>query len=197
MAETRQSGFTLVEMLVSLALMALIAVLLVQALQATGIVAARAARIGAQEDVQVVREHLRRMLSEPAARRGDGTRAPFLGAPDRMVAVIAGNREAERGAELRVALALRPRADAGFDLVETRGLAYGSEVPGEPELLLDRVAGLRLQFFGAADAAGQQRWQAGWARRDRNPALVEITVDFPPRDRRRWPPLVVPVGAGS
>ncbi len=55
MAESDEAGFTLVEMIVSLAVTALIALLLIQSLQATGLITRNAKRLAAQEEVQLVR----------------------------------------------------------------------------------------------------------------------------------------------
>lgn len=189
---SREAGFTLVEMLVSLALCALIAVLALQAVQAIGQVNRTTRRLDAQEEVQLVREYLRRTLADRAGRRADGRHAPFLGLPDRLVATVQANRDVARGAELRLDLATLPAGD-GLALVETSGPA---EASGRPELLLDHVAGLRLRYFGSQGTDPTPRWAPNWARRDRPPALVEVTVAFPPSDPRVWPPLLLALGSG-
>jgi general secretion pathway protein J len=68
-------------------------------------------------------------------------------------------------------------------------------------VLLDRIAGLRLRYFGVQGQSGPAdrlpRWDTVWRRTDRLPALVEVTVEFPATDTRRWPALILPLGAGS
>jgi general secretion pathway protein J len=188
-----QAGFTLVEMLVSLALCALVALLMLQTLQATGATSRTARRLAAQDEVQLVRDHLRRALADRAGRRADGRYAPFLGLPDRLVVTVQANRDIARGSEQRLAVAMVRDGDS-LALVETSGPA---EAPGRPDRLLDGVAGLHLRYFGAQGQDPVPRWATAWTRRDRPPALVEVTVAFPPADPRLWPPLVLPLGSGS
>lgn len=187
-----EAGFTLVEMLVSLALCALVALLLLQTLRATSAIDRSARRLAAQEEVHLVRAHLRRAFSERAVRRADGRHAPFLGRPDRLVMTIQADREAGRGAETRLDLGVVPTAE-GLDLVETNGPAV---LPGPPETLLQGVHALRMRYFGAQGTESVPRWAPAWTRKDRPPALIEVSVDFPPADGRRWPPLILAVGSG-
>lgn len=197
-----EAGFTLVEMLVSLALTALIAMLLIQSLQATGLITRSAQRIGAQAEVQLVRGHLRRTLAHTVRRRRDGHRVTFLGQEGHLLATIAANREAERISEMQIDLSAIERPDgAGLTLVETTRLSSSRGTPEEREVLLDGIAGLQLRYFGVLGqndpSDWQPRWLAHWSRKDRLPILVEVTVAFPLGDPRRWPPLIIPLGAGS
>ncbi|MFD1304168.1 prepilin-type N-terminal cleavage/methylation domain-containing protein, partial [Methylobacterium marchantiae] len=114
------AGFTLVEMLVALALAALIGVMLAQALSLTGTIAGVSARFAGAEEVQAVRDHLRRTLGDLAGRRPDGTLPPFAGGSDGLSGLLAANRDVERDAEQRLDLRAVPGA-AGLDLVEGRG----------------------------------------------------------------------------
>lgn len=192
-SDAAEAGFTLVEMLVSLALCALVTLLMLQTLQATTVINRSARRLDAQEEVQLVRAHLRRALSDRAVRRSDGSHPPFLGLSDRLVVTVQPNRDAARGSEMRLDLRAMPTAE-GLDLIEMSGPAV---MPTAPESLLDRIAGLQLRYFGAQGADSLPRWASVWTRRDRPPALIEVTVTFPPADGRRWPPLVLAVGNGA
>ena len=200
-AETGESGFTLVEMLVSLALTALIAVLLIQSLQATGLINRNGQRLAAQEEVQLVRGHLRRTLADAVRRNGDGGRVTFLGQGDHLTAMIEANHEAERVSRMRFDLvAAAIPGGTGLGLVETAELADAATAE-RPEVLLEGIAGLGLRYFGVQGQPGSAEWQPRWAtqwlRKDRLPSLVEVTVVFPASDSRRWPALILPVGAGS
>ncbi|WP_167858461.1 prepilin-type N-terminal cleavage/methylation domain-containing protein [Methylobacterium nonmethylotrophicum] len=191
--ESGEAGFTLVEVLVSLALCALVALLTLQTLQATGLISRAARRLEAQEEVHLVREHLRRAFADRAARRPGGPHPPFIGHPDRLVATVQANRDVARGSERQLDLGTA-MGDDGLLLVETSGSV---DAPGRPDLLLDRIAGLQLRYFGAQGPDPTPRWATRWTRRDRPPVLVEVTVAFPPADGRRWPPLVLALGSGS
>lgn len=196
MAEDREAGFTLVEMLVCLALAALIGTLLVNAVRISGTASAAIARATASEEVQSVRDHLRRTLGSLARRRAEGARPALVGGPAALTAVIGPDRSVARPAERIVGLAAVARADGGYDLVE-RGAATeaSSGAAGErPEILLERVAGLAIRYFGAPAENGRPAWHAAWTAPDRQPTLIEIEVAFEAADRRRWPPLLVALG---
>ncbi len=103
-----QAGFTLVETLVCLALAGLIGVLLLNAVRIAGGASAAASRASAAEEVQSVRDHLRRTLGSLAQRRRDGSRPTLAGGPDGLVAVLAPDRTLERPTERAAALSLVP-----------------------------------------------------------------------------------------
>lgn len=195
-AESQDAGFTLVEMLVALALAALIGVMLLQALQVTGTIAGTAARLGADEEVQAVRDHLRRALGDLGGRRPNGSIPPLQGGADGLTGLVAASREAERAGETRMDLRVLP-GETGLRLVETRRPDRASEgTAGEPvtELLLDGLRGLEIRYFGPPGPRLAPLWTTEWTRRDALPALVEVRIAFAPSDRRRWAPLLVPVG---
>lgn len=197
MAEGREAGFTLVEMIVCLALASLIGLLMLGTMRAAGTASATAALSAGAEDVQTVRDHLRRTLGSLARRRIDGSGPSLLGRPDGLHAALGADRTLERGLELAVSLASVPRAEGVFDLVETRS-PLEPEPGGAPwrqsEVLLDGVAGVGLRYFGQTTDGAPPAWQTVWLRADRLPVLVEIQVLFAPADRRRWPPLLVALG---
>lgn len=191
--EDSRAGFTLVEMLVALALAALIGVMLSRALSMTGAIAGVSARLASAEAVQTLRDHLRRTFAEVAARRPDGTLPAFLGTPDGVSAVLAANRDVEREAEQRLDLRAVP-GEAGLDLVETR-LPVRSSVPDvpAPERLIGRLTSVEWRYFGSPAPQRPPQWLPTWSRRDVPPALVELRIGFAPSDRRRWAPLLIPV----
>jgi general secretion pathway protein J len=192
----RAAGFTLVEMLVSLALLSLISVLLFQAIGAAGVLSGLGGRVSADTDLDIVRDHLRSSLARLAGRDTDGRRPPFVGEPERFAGTVLADRRTERGGAVRQTVWAVRRGDGTVDLVEARSL--GSEAGTRPpEVLVSRAANVRLRYFGAGLAAPQPGWFLAWTRRDRLPSLIEISLDFPPGDRRRWPPLLVPLGFGQ
>lgn len=198
-AEARQAGFTLVETLVCLALAGLIGVLLLNAVRIAGGASAAASRAAGAEEVQSVRDHLRRTLGSLAQRRPDGSRPTLGGGPDRLVAMLAPDRTLERPTEVAATLALVPGLAGGLDLREDRseregtGGAIGDAIG---EVILGRIAGLAIRYYGAPSDGARPLWQQSWSRTDRAPLLVEIQVAFLPQDRRRWPPLLIALEAG-
>lgn len=191
----RRAGFTLVEMLVSLALFSLISLLLIQAIGAAGMLSGLGGRLSTDTDLDIVRDHLRGSLARLAGRDTNGRRPPFLGEPERFTGTVLANRGTERGGAVRQSVWAIRRGDGTVDLVETRGVGPETGMR-PPEVLVSRAAAVRLRYFGAALADPQPGWRPAWTRRDRPPTLIEISLDFPAGDRRRWPPLLVPLGVG-
>ncbi|TNC15850.1 general secretion pathway protein GspJ [Methylobacterium terricola] len=194
-----EAGFTLVETLVCLALAGLIGVLLLNAVRIAGGAAAAASRAAGAEEVQSVRDHLRRTLGSLAQRRPDGRRPTLRGGPDGLVAALAPDQTLERPTELAVTLSRVPGRDGAFDLRESRTEA--EIMPGQPaalraEVILGRIAGLVLRYYGAPSEGARPVWLPAWSRPDRQPLIVEIQVAFPPADRRRWPPLLIALDSG-
>ena len=192
--EAGEAGFTLVEVVVCLALASLIGLLLVQTLQIASRASGAAGRVAAAEEVQSVRDHLRRTLGNLVRRRTDGRRPFFLGRPDGLAAVIAPDAAAERPAETLVSLAGTARTDLRLDLVEGRRLAEPGAGTADEEVLLEGVTGLSFRYFGVPTGNAPAVWQAQWTRPDRAPRLVEIRIAFASSDRRRWPPFLVALG---
>jgi general secretion pathway protein J len=196
----RQAGFTLVETLVCLALAGLVGVLLLNAVRVAGGASAAAAWAAGAEEVQSVRDHLRRTLGSLAQRRPDGRRPTLRGGPDGLVAALAPDQALERPTEIAVTLAQVPAGGGAFDLLESRSEAEAP--PGQPaappsrEAILGRIAALSLRYYGATADGAQPLWLPAWSRPDRPPLLVEIQVAFPPADSRRWPPLLIALDAG-
>lgn len=201
MPETRsdanQAGFALVEVLVSLALAALIALLLVEAVRVAGRTATAVAAAGSADQVQAVRDHLRRTLGSLASRHMDGSRPAVQGGPETLSAAIAPDRSLERPAEVVASFAGAPRGDGAADLIERRiplEALQGLAPAARSEVLMERVAGLAFRYFGAPAKGLPPVWLPAWSRADRQPDLIEVQIAFPPGDRRRWPPLVVATG---
>lgn len=198
-ATARQAGFTLVETLVCLALAGLIGVLLLNAVRIAGGASAVAARAAGAEEVQSVRDHLRRTLGSLAQRRPDGRRPTLRGGPDGLVAALAPDQTLERPTEITVTLTRVPGGRGADDLLESRSEA--DALPGQPattrrEAILGRIAGLGFRYYGAPADGARPLWLPAWSRPDRPPLLVEIQVAFPPADSRRWPPLLIALDAG-
>ena len=189
-----QAGFSLVETLVCLALAGLIGVLMLNAVRIAGGASAAAGRATSAEELQSVRDHLRRTLGSLAQRRPDGSRPTLRGAPDGLVAAIAPDLTLERPTELAVALVRVPGRDGAYDLLESRTETEAPPGPGAAprgEVILGRIAGLGIRYFGPPSDGARPLWLPAWSRPDRQPVLLEIQVAFPPADRRRWPPLLI------
>lgn len=181
---SRTAGFTLLEVLISIAVMGILLVLLSQGfhfgLRAVGLQAQ--ARDGAGEMLGVD-QSLRRLiaLADPgiypkaASLRGDG-RAMSL------VTKLPGEGDGQRAdATLTVSngqLVLRWVPHTHVETSASRPLLREA-------VLLSGIARMDLAYMGAGSV-----WLPGWDAATL-PALVRITLVFSPSSRRRWPPMIV------
>jgi general secretion pathway protein J len=176
-ARGREAGFTLLEVLVALAVLGFIVLGIAQGLRLGTSAWQRQARDQAwQEQVSTTERLLRHMLEQ--ARPGPAGGAPPLrGDADRLVftTVLPG------GAEVQAALGL---AQPGRLVL--RWHAPGSPAAAQERVLAEGLAGLELGYWPAAAASAG--WQREWAGRAL-PALVRLRLRFAAPERR-WPDLV-------
>jgi general secretion pathway protein J len=187
-------GFTLIEMLVALALMGLIAVILITSLQIGGHTWQRVMRAASStEDIAQAQETLRlrlsslypddpaTVMSQPAFLLSNGASLEFSGAaPDSTADGILRYRIAVSASS--GALEVRSWPDQQDHL---EGLSNDSK----PEALLSSVASMAVQFWLKVDET-PGRWVDRWDSKQ-VPRLIRIDVAFGADDRRRWPPLYI------
>jgi general secretion pathway protein J len=189
-------GFTLIEVLVSVALLALIATILVASLQLGGHTWQRVTRLAASsEDIAQAQAFLRERLgtvypdthvdgplATPSFLVSDGSSLEFSGfAPAASTGALLRYQIAVRGE--RGALTVRARRDSPSSSVRP-------SADGTDETLVRDVASLTLQFWQeSADSPG--RWVNSWSAPKDLPRLIRIDVNFPPGDPREWPSLYV------
>jgi general secretion pathway protein J len=187
-------GFTLIEMLVALALMGMIAVILITSLQLGGHTWQRVMRAAeSTEDIAQAQEILRLRLStlypgdraagdisQPAFLISNGTSLEFSGAaPDATADGILRYKIDVSGSS--GALEIRTWSD------QPAHLDNGSH--SRAETLLPRVAALAIQFWLKSETT-PGRWVDRWES-NKPPQLIRIDVAFTSNDKRRWPPLYI------
>lgn len=184
-----QGGFTLVEMLLAVALLSLLFGVfggLLFRLQKTG---AAVAALEAAEDVGVVRRYVatslegsRTMLS-PAA--GGRRIVRFAGAAHRIAFAGVADGAREVGGVYETSLWVD---DAGRLLLLRQPLGWGDRIPAPPRVLLRGVAGLAFTYFPCPARAGSTGRQA-WTGEDHLPFRITLTLTFKQGDARTWPVL--------
>jgi general secretion pathway protein J len=187
-------GFTLIEVLVALALMGMIAIILITSLQIGGHTWQRVMRVtSGTEDIAQAQEILRLRLSSlypddrpagaishPAFLISNGTSLEFSGAAP----------EATAGGILRYQIAVSATSGA-LEIRSWPDKDSFSDQPGDakPEALLPHVASMAIQFLLKPET-GPSRWVERWDSK-KIPQLIRIDLAFAPNDKRRWPPLYI------
>jgi general secretion pathway protein J len=199
-AKDAEAGFTLLELLIALALLTVIASLLVNAVgsarQAINVVDRRVT----QASVPAVQSVLRRLLVEAranpdAAQYADPDRS-FAGEPNKLRFVSSFVPQGQYGGLWRYEIALEAseRASESSALVLTQQLVRpASPATGQPLLtvVLKEVRALSVRYFGAEGKDSAPQWQDAWRHPSRLPRLVSVDVTFLRADGRQWTPLIV------
>lgn len=192
----RDAGYTLIELLVALAVLALLALLLVAGVGATRLAGRGAGARAAGVDGVAAAQGLVRARLEALTplTRYDASRpyADVQGTRDTLF-WLGPLPEAERPGEIA---AYRLSMSTGSELVlSTTADLSPEDTPNRRDRVLMRgVAGVEFGYFGAAPPDGRRGWRDEWRNQPRPPELIRVRVTLPARDRRRWPELLVAPG---
>jgi len=180
-------GFTLVELLVALALFGMLSVALFAALRgAAGTLDRVAGNSAGTSGLAAADDVLRRnflaayplYVSRAVAFEGDSGGVAFLAPAPAALA---------EGGFARVAVGV----DGGDLVIAARPeLAWADAHAGVREVLAAGVSGLRFGYFGADSTGGVGYWHGSWRNRAMLPSLVRVSVAFPAGDARKWPEMI-------
>jgi general secretion pathway protein J len=183
-AASGEGGFTLAEMLVSLALLAIAATFLAEGFASARTLGARMeTRQSDGETVAAAEDLIRARIETLRPRTVYRSAVPVVdlqGTADRLELVTSGI--GGDAASARRSLSLSP---AGELVLEDAG---GRQV------LLRGVKDLALDYFGTQPGASRG-WRDAWRDLPSPPELVRVRVTFTAGDRRRWPELIARPGA--
>ncbi len=199
----RQSGFTLLELLVAITLFSMLSVMMYGGLQfGTRVWERQSEASGIQSDVLTVQDVLRREISQAVTLfyrdRRQQTAVVFAGTEQELIFGGPVPEALGEGGRHLIKLHLDQKA-GGENLVlvwqsfvsEASDLTFGENA--ETEVLLDDVAGLSISYFGRPNQTAPARWSRQWQSRTELPELVKIDVAFSEDDPRIWPELVTAV----
>ncbi len=177
------SGFTLAELLVSLALLGMAAVLVTQGFAADrGVLGRIEARANSGEEVSAAQNLIRARIERLFAQtryEGLSTYVDFDGSADHLAFLSSDRQGATPDRIQALDLRLTPHGDltlqAGVDA---------------PPVLRD-VRDLEIGYYGSGGPNDPPAWRPQWSRQVSTPQLVRVRLTFPPGDRRVWPELIV------
>ena len=194
----RSSGFTLMELLVALTLLAILMTAILGGLRLGARVwEVSGSRLDDADQVIAVRRFLEQRLEDAV---------PVIGADQAGTALPAFVGETDR---LRLASSMPISLGQGLFLLDLtlgppengngrRDLVLGwSGFPREPgdnraeRKILDDVVGITIAYYARSDDDPGGRWYPSWQGQKLLPELIRVDLQFPPDDRRQWPPLIV------
>jgi len=201
---TRQEGFTLLEVIIALTLLSLMMTVLFNGLR----FGARAwdaagARVTDAADHALVQQFIRRRLQQAQpvlwTQTMENPSAAFAGTPERLSFVAP--LPARRGVGGLYEFTLAVTALDGVEqfVVSYRLFHPDTLADAEPqrELLAANVRRVTFSYFGTEEGGDRLSWQNRWQERAQLPLLVRLQVEQDETAALHWPPLTVALRLGG
>lgn len=191
----RQSGFTLVEVVLAMILVALIMGIAVGGIRMSRKAAENGERrIEATNSIRVTQEFLRKQLARTlplafAMDRTEGKNYVFEGVDDEITFVAPMPGYLSKGGPYIQRLSIE-RGELHF---YHRMLLSEDEDEGEPVILLDRIRRGHFEFRGIDEEGKLGDWSDEWEDASRTPMMVRVELEFEKSSGFNWPVLEVPL----
>ena len=193
----RTGGFTLIEVLVALALMSLIGTILIESLRMGGHTWQRVTREAANIDEvtraqEFLRQHLATIYPPQPATDLSSASESFVGENDTLEFSSSAPGGSDGAlARYRFGMSSSDPGNVEIRYLRERIARFSAQADSwSSEPLIAHASGLSIQFWeGSTGSSG--RWVSHWADAAKLPGLIRIDVQFAPTDSRRWPPLYV------
>lgn len=199
MKAARVQGFTLIEMLVALALVSLMSLAMLQAYRFSQRTLAQTTRVDAGvREVANAQRVLRRLIEQGYPFEAGGSSSAshgLVGNEDRFALTAPAAAHLGGVGHYRYALVLNE--DGGLEVgwgLDRNGANEPSEASGGHEEILDGVQSVSIAYLELVERGNGQielHWRETWIDKAALPALVRIRVAFEENDRRQWPELIV------
>jgi general secretion pathway protein J len=197
----RGRGFTLIEMLVALALVSLMSVAMIDAYRFSQRTFVQTTRVDAAvHDVAAAQRLLRRVIEQayPFESTGGDARGAAHGLNgESTVFEVSAPAPAQAGGlgfhRYRIALNAEGALEVQWGL-DRNGTAAPQGAQSRSEAILRGIESLRVEYLELIERGNGQiepQWHETWIDKAAPPALVRIRVKFPEGDRRFWPELIV------
>jgi general secretion pathway protein J len=194
-----EAGFTLVELLVAMALVGLLSVLIFSGMR----FGARSwdksnAHLGGADDVRIAQELLGRTVGEayPMFLTANPTdpHVEFDGANNQMDFLAPPPAAFAMGglARFRFSAVRKGKTVQLVVAIETELARGGSPSAVDREVVLTGMKALSFSYFGATHRGGAETWHDRWADAKLLPKLIKISGGFFDNDSRIWPEMFVP-----
>lgn len=190
-----QGGFTLIEVLVALALMAMIATILITSLQIGGHTWQRVTRTTSHsDDIAQTQDFLRRRLSTLypySGRSGYAQRPAFLVADGGNLEFTSDAPDAVATGMMRYRLSV-DRSSGNLEIQSRSDVDNSLQNIDQwtTARLLAHVDSLAVQFWLPANES-PGRWVDRWDDLTHVPPVIRIDVGLSASDTRQWPPLYI------
>jgi general secretion pathway protein J len=197
----RCRGFTLIEMLVALALVSLMSVAMIEAYRFSQRTLAQTTRVDAAvHDVAGAQRLLRRVIEQayPYEIAAGEAHGAVYGLSGKNAAFeVSAPAPAQAGGlgfyRYRVSLNAKGALEVQWG-IDRNGTAAPQGTQPQSEEILPRIESLRVEYLELIERSNGQiepQWHETWVDKAAPPALVRIRVKFPEGDRRLWPELIV------
>lgn len=200
-----EHGFTLLETLVTLAIVGMMAALLLSAIKApTAFALTVRTRQANADQIVTAQARLRTLIErlQPLPRLDSGNGVIDVRGSQHQLALFSpppGNVQLPTPKRYRLLLTANGdlvlyAAEALDDRIQ---LDAPNLVGWEPAVLLPDVDRLAISYFGPTKGNAEPRWQTEWYDRTEPPALIRIAIAFREGDARVWPDLIIRPAATS
>jgi general secretion pathway protein J len=195
-----QAGFTLIEVLIGIALLAMLGTLIANGVRIGGRAWSHAERESASSDDMVLvanffQRTIVRAMPAYATTQPQDLAIAFTGQADSLslVAPRPGTRYGGPWVAQRFYVGRQGNSRALFASLKSEDVPAAADRarPAAPVMLLDHVAQVRFAYFGPSGAGQTPAWQDSWVDRDRLPDLVRIAVVRDDPRLRPWPDFFV------
>ncbi len=195
--ESRQDGFTLVELLISLALLAVLSAFALNALTFVKRIDRAEQELTDNSASESSFRYLRQAIGDTRVvfqAGSDGSSfIKFAGGSDRLSLVTVSSDATETGGLYELSFVV----DEKRQLVSQRQIYRPNEDSGDVSVvpLISDVSNVSFRYFGNPSLGGTGAWLELWERPDALPFLIEVSITFMDPSRPSPPRMIVPVEA--